>query len=808
MKIFSIGALTYISLVAPLLAQNAVPVGRGAYASFPPPGLVMDRRQGIDKVAEFENEPLYLVKKDGRPIPSNQWFVRLLKDPFGRAIWAYPLRLDTGATGVEVNYPIRWEPSGNDPMLESPLLLGGKDFTAVDARAKDWSDWLVSFRMGQSPDKYFDVTVGQGMPYVWAEYHSVQPTIAFGAQTPIRDPKTGVSKRAKKGARMAPGALRFFDLTGKTIAAPVTGDTLGVEFGGRAYGLFAPDGTKFQLDADTLSIEFSGSASYLILCPLPAAKDIEYFHHYVFAIPRDTKMTWDYNAPKGTLTTTWKISTEPLKGGEKQIIQGWIPHHYRTATTSFAFNQMEYLTARGTMKMSLGNEFSFTYPYSGILPNLPAPAAGGDFDSARLKSMLARFAEHSKFGGDTYWGGKDLVRYGQAALIAQQTKDSSQPAIVDALRSELINWYTYTPGKMNHLFAYYPNHKGLVGFNSSYGSETFTDNHFHYGYFTFATGLMAMQDPQFAADYGPMARMVAKQYANWERDDKRFPFLRTFDIWAGHSWAGGSGSQTGCNQESSSEAMQSWSGLILLGQALGDKDMLATGVMGYVNESQAVMEYWFNAHGDVFPPQWKHPIAGMVWSAGKVWGTWFSGSPAWIYGIQWIPSSPAASYLARDTAFARNMYETMVKENEASEERDAAKHPDRAKKGSAIKDFDSDLCSYMLGFVMMYDPQFAAAQFEDVWKTQGDKAANNPWLANVYYMIHSMETLGLVDWKCHGDSATSMVYFNDSTNTHTYIAWNPQPKPVAVRFYEGDKQLGQMVAAPQTITSATSLSGQ
>jgi len=31
---------------------------------------------------------------------------------------------------------------------------------------------------------------------------------------------------------------------------------------------------------------------------------------------------------------------------------------------------------------------------------------------------------------------------------------------------------------------------------------------------------------------------------------------------------------------------------------------------------------------------------------------------------------------------------------------------------------------------------------------------------------------------------------------------------VAVRFYEGDKQLGQMVAAPQTITSATSLSGQ
>ena len=552
-------------------------------------------------------------------------------------------------------------------------------------------------------------------------------------------------------------------------------------------------------------MNFAGKSSFLILCPLPAARDFEYFHRYAFAIPRDTKMTWDYNAIRGTLTTTWKISTEPLKGGEKRVIQGWIPHHYRTATTSVAFNQMEYLTGRGTMKMSLGNEFTFTYPFNGIVPNLPAPPAGGDFDAGRLKAQLALFSDKPHFASDTYWGGKDLVRYAQAAIIAQETGDPSRLAIVDALRSELVNWFTYTPDEKNHFFAWYLKHKGLVGFNSSYGSETFTDNHFHYGYFTFATGILAMQDPQFAADYGPMARLVAKQYANWERADKRFPFLRTFDIWAGHSWAGGSGSQTGCNQESSSEAMQSWSGLILLGQALGDRDMLATGVMGYVNESQATMEYWFNVHGDVFPPQWKHPIAGMIWSAGKVWGTWFSGSPAWIYGIQWIPSSPAAAYLARDPAFARSAYETMVKENDAAETREAAKKPGNVKKGSAIKDFDGDLCSYMLGFMMLYDPGQAAEQFEQVWKTQGDKAANNQWLANVYYMTHSLKSLGLVDWTCHGDSATSMVYFNDSTKTRTYVVWNPLTKPVTVQFYEGDKLLGQTVAAPQIITSTTKL---
>ena len=67
---------------------------------------------------------------------------------------------------------------------------------------------------------------------------------------------------------------------------------------------------------------------------------------------------------------------------------------------------------------------------------------------------------------------------------------------------------------------------------SSFGSEEFTDNHFHYGYFTASAGILGMSDPQFIADYGPMAKLVAKQYANWDRSDQDFPFLRTFDLWA------------------------------------------------------------------------------------------------------------------------------------------------------------------------------------------------------------------------------------------------------------------------------------
>ena len=95
----------------------------------------------------------------------------------------------------------------------------------------------------------------------------------------------------------------------------------------------------------------------------------------------------------------------------------------------------------------------------------------------------------------------------------------------------------------------------------------------------------------------------------------------------------------------------------------------------------------------MFPPEWKHPVAGMVWSGGKVYGTYFTGDPAWVYGIQWLPASPALSYLARDRDFARKCYENMTRDFEAKE-----------KKPATIKQFGPALGSVMLGYVLMYDP--------------------------------------------------------------------------------------------------------
>ena len=68
--------------------------------------------------------------------------------------------------------------------------------------------------------------------------------------------------------------------------------------------------------------------------------------------------------------------------------------------------------------------------------------------------------------------------------------------------------------------------------------------------------VLKVGDDHYGVCFGGMLKLIAKDYANWDRTDKRFPLSRTFDPWAGHSFAGGIGDGAGNGQESSSEAMQ------------------------------------------------------------------------------------------------------------------------------------------------------------------------------------------------------------------------------------------------------------
>lgn len=664
---------------------------------------------------------------------------------------------------------------------------GNAGFLAEDARALRWSDWMVQARLKSASRATMDVTFARGMPYIWIELDGLQPVL-----------------------RVPPDAV-VQALDRAPVQWPCETDALVVSFGGRQFGIFLPEKTRVQREGEFLRLTVSTPSRYVVIGAAGERIPLPVLDRHARMVPRLTEFTWTCDPSRGEVATHWKIGGEALRGGAVSFLQGWLPHHVRHTVHQLPLVPgLEYPTPRGPLHVAAGTEFSLTFPFDGLIPNPPA-----EIDRARMSFYLNAQAQKADYGGDTYWGGKDIMRYGQHLAIAAALKDPAFAPLKARLRGALEDWLTYTPGEKEHYFARYDRWKALVGFNDSYGSFAFTDTHFHLGYFTSAAAYLGMFDPEFARSYRPLLEMIAKQYANWDRTDKRFPRLRTFDVWAGHSSAGGFSGPGGNNQESSSEAMQSWGGLFLLGAVLGDKAMQDTGAMGWAVERTAAMTYWMNHDGwkdparSVFPPGYLHAVAGILFNSGQAFATYFSGDPGWIYGIQWMPVSPLLEYLAFDPEFARWMDARMLAERQDWLDRENPKRAaEAAKKNEAFREETNSLESMgpalgnvILGYRALTHPAAALRESNALWQRNHEVAKDISQAGLVYYYAAAYAGLGTRLPGAQGSLPTSAVYFNRTTGKKTLVAWNPTAAPVTVNFQENGTALGSLtVPAGEMVT--------
>jgi endoglucanase Acf2 len=188
---------------------------------------------------------------------------------------------------------------------------------------------------------------------------------------------------------------------------------------------------------------------------------------------------------------------------------------------------------------------------------------------------------------------------------------------------------------------------GLVGQKPAYGSDEFNDHHFHYGYLLYAVGAMALEDSTLVSRYRTVTDLLALDVASPD-DTEKFPQRRTFDDYAGHSWASGTSPfADGNNQESSSEAVNAWAGLSLWAQASDNQALAREATWMLSLETRTALDYW------VYPkpvPGFTSPVVGMVWGGKHDHATFFDPSPAAILGIQLIPFGPTMDYLQADPA--------------------------------------------------------------------------------------------------------------------------------------------------------------
>jgi endoglucanase Acf2 len=532
-------------------------------------------------------------------------------------------------------------------------------------------------------------------------------------------------------------------------------------------------GTRWSSDSsqvEKLVINTGNTNSFFVVSALHNPAELTTYETYAFNRVTNTQVNYDYTASTGKVATTWNVTTTNLKGlTNGSTVQGFLPHLYLDAANTVSFATNTYATTHGTLKTATGTSFTFTYDFKGILPNYNAPyrntADATPYDANVMFDLLTTFSKKQGYGGDTYWGGKDLVNYAKYMLMAKEMNHQAYESLKAKTRAALVDWLTYTPGETSKFFARYDRWKAVVGFDESYGSSQFTDNHFHYGYLIQACALYGMVDPQFLTDYGDMIKTVAKQYANWNRSDTFLPYLRTFDPWIGHSYAGGTSSGTGNNQESTSEAMQSWTGLFQLGDMLNDESIRDVAAFGYSAESYATLEYWFDWKNRIFPSNYAHDIVGILFNGGMAYGTYFSASPVHIHGIQYLPVNPGFRYLARDRTWANTEYTNMKTEAQAVD-------------GYTTEyQFGRDWANVALGFKLLSNPQYTTAYIANNMSTFAPTSDNyimrDETGGMTYYYAHAQQNLGFFSENFRTDFPQSSV-FENASGAFTYaVAYNP-----------------------------------
>jgi endo-1,3(4)-beta-glucanase len=352
--------------------------------------------------------------------------------------------------------------------------------------------------------------------------------------------------------------------------------------------------------------------------------------------------TTGYGASGGKSSTTYSLDT----GGKPTVFTS-MPHQSFEGTTPL---KSSYASIYGPLLLHQGMSFTYSVDERKAATDLDLSGLTVE-ERGELSAAVIKDASTVQFAAtDSYYGGKALYRAVNLYKLARQLLLDRQAQDLKALiLAEFDRWFRPTgcTGATNKCFTYDTTLAGIVGQAPAYGSDEFNDHHFHYGYFLYAVGAMALDDRTLVSRYRTVTDLLALDIASPDATEK-FPQRRAFDDYAGHSWASGTSPfADGNNQESSSEAVNAWAGLSLWAQASDNQALASEATWMLSLEARTALDYW------VYPapiPGFTSPVVGLIWGGKRDYATFFDPSPAAILGIQLLPFGPTMDYLQTDPA--------------------------------------------------------------------------------------------------------------------------------------------------------------
>ncbi|MCM3697977.1 discoidin domain-containing protein [Paenibacillus macerans] len=750
-------------------AVSSVQVGAGSY-------------EINDVTMLAPKNPKYRTADVKAPIPSNDWWQSILVENLGggNSLITLPLKNRYTKQGLNILNPGAGYASADGGSIDADgdpdLILSQANINPADVVTKisGYGDFSASVVMSDDETAKMTTTFVKGSPFLYNTYENPDAVIL---QSPV--------------------ITRLYDDNGQPILLNdgdvLTADHIGIEVTNkdrapvpqtfvRNYGVFAPEGTTFMKLGSTIKIKLGQGENYLSLAALPTADDLGDYYRHAYAFVTDTRVEYEYNEAESLVTTRFEAITELKRPGfSATTLMALLPHQWKIAVTPLT--DLTYPSIRGVLKVGEGNMFTTQDRFYGIIPQFVEPN-DPTYSRAQLTAYLDQLdadVANGAMGDDPYWQGKKLHPLALAVLISDQLGDTERKDhYLALLRTILTDWYTYSPDeKVHSTYFHYDDTWGAVfPYASGFGVNTgLTDHHFTYGYYIFASAVLATYDGEFLRDYGDMVELLIRDYANPSRTDELFPWFRNFDPYEGHSWAGGyADNRSGNNQEAAGEALFSWVGEYMWGLVTGNDAYRDAGIWGFTTEEKAAEQYWFNYDHDNWVEGYKHATVGHVYGSAYLYGTYFSGDPEHIYGIHWLPPAEWMTYYGRDPQKTVDLYAGLIEDLGGTPER-TWEH-------------------IIWPFQSISDPEGTLAKWDTSNMQQNE-------VFNAYWFIHSMVTTGTRTMDIWADDPAVTVY--EKEGVYTAQIWNPGDTAKTVHFFNEDGALGSARVYPKALVAVNPL---
>jgi len=716
--------------------SQPVQVGKGSYSTTLPSGEIGPQYASGGNV-------LPKISQDfSKPAQTNDFWSSLIYPFYGdnhsNNMYAHPLLVKARANGLEMGYTTNIIYPAADYFMpySQQITVGITGLNAQKTTADDYGDW-TSTALWIDGTKEMKATFGHGLPFVFFEIKGGNAEIK-SAMTPTIWSKNN--------------------------------EVVGLTVDGKHYGVFAPVGSTWS-GTSTLVSTLNGK-NYLSVALLPDNKPetLEVFRLHAYSFVTNSVVSWNYDEQTAKLTTTYTYETEQKEAGEefsRETLTALYRHQWMY--TDAILTNYTYTSVRGKMKLMAGNSFSTKLLFSGILPSLPDE---GDYNREDLLTLVKNVATETIPVGPSYENGKAINRFAQLVNIADQLGAiEERDYFLSEMKRRLEDWFT-AGGEQE--YSYNDSWDVLTGYPSGFGADNqINDHHFHSSYAIMSSAIIAQFDPEWAKqeNWGGMVNMLIKDGNNWDRTDNRFPFLRSHDSYAGHSWAAGHGDfGDGNNQESSSESMNFASAVFLWGSLTDQKEIRDLGIFLHTNETTAVDQYWFDVDNQTFPEPYQHVAIGMVWGGKGVHSTWFGANPEFIHGINMLPITSGSLYLGRHPEYVKVNYDEIVKELNGK-----------------LTIWQDVIWEYLA----LSDPNLALSLF---YADNNYEEFDGESRAHTVHWLNNLKKMGHLDTTVTASIPTYSV-FKNAANEKTYVAFNPSPDLLTVNFSDGfsmDVEAGKM----------------